>query len=290
VKLPGIPTFKKNMAAFLDRFGHLSDSGNDFSFMPWRETPDMVLGMVVNFLPAAEGSQDKIRFGDLKLRGIRRWLVGLLYRRARDFHLMREQISSYYTYGYGLFRYYYLALGSHLVRRDLIDDSSDVFYLQDTEIRQLLGNELPAMDARQVVTRHKIDIERFREIVLPSVIYGNDPPPILDPSLEKLVGVPTSIGHYTGRVTVVQGIRDFKKVKKGDVLVVPYSEVSWTPIFAKAGAVVAESGGLLSHSSIVAREYNIPAVVSVAGAMKLRDRILVTVNGHTGDILIHEHD
>jgi phosphohistidine swiveling domain-containing protein len=54
-----------------------------------------------------------------------------------------------------------------------------------------------------------------------------------------------------------------------------------------AGVVVSESGGLLSHSSIVAREYNIPAVVSAEGAMRLRDHTLVTVNGHTGEVIIH---
>jgi pyruvate,water dikinase len=88
----------------------------------------------------------------------------------------------------------------------------------------------------------------------------------------------------------VRGIQDFSKVKQGDVVVIPYSDVSWTPLFARAGAVVSESGGLLSHSSIVAREYNIPAVVSADGAMRLSDDTLVTVNGHTGEVVIHSVD
>ena len=70
---------------------------------------------------------------------------------------------------------------------------------------------------------------------------------------------------------MVRGLRDFDRVQPGDVLVIPYSDVGWTPLFARAGAVVAESGGMLSHSSIVAREYQIPAVVSVPGAMRLQD-------------------
>lgn len=290
IKIPGIPEFQKDVSAFLDQFGHLSDSGNDFSSIPWREAPDMVLDMIVDFVPVAENSHRKIRFEDLKLRGIKRWLIGLFYHRARVYHLIREQVSSYYTYGYGLFHYYYLALGSHLVRRGLIDDAIDIFYLHDAEIRQLVHDEKPAFDACQVIARHKADIDRFKDITLPAVIYGDDAPPVADSSLERLVGVPTSIGHYTGNVTVVRGVQDFKKVKKGDVLVIPYSEVSWTPLFAIAGAVVAESGGLLSHSSIVAREYDIPAVVSVGGAMRLRDQMLITVNGHTGEVLLHEDE
>lgn len=146
---------------------------------------------------------------------------------------------------------------------------------------------MPLMDYRAVAAHHKAEIERYRHIPLPPIIYGDEPPPVQDPSLEKLIGIPTSIGHYTGRVASVRGLQDFPKVKQGNVLVIPYSDVGWTPLFARAGAVVSESGGLLSHSSIVAREYNIPAVVSADGAMRLKDDTLVTVNGHTGEVIIH---
>jgi pyruvate,water dikinase len=105
---------------------------------------------------------------------------------------------------------------------------------------------------------------------------------------DSLDGIPTSRGQYTGRVKVLQGIEDFDKLQKGDVLVIPFSDVGWTPLFAKAGAVVAESGGILSHSSIIAREYSIPAVVSVPGACRLVDNTLVTVDGYHGEVILHE--
>jgi pyruvate,water dikinase len=89
-------------------------------------------------------------------------------------------------------------------------------------------------------------------------------------------------------VKVLTGLQDFDKLQEGDVLVIPYSDVGWTPLFAKAGAVVAESGGILSHSSIVAREYGIPAVVSVAGACRLGDGVCVTVDGYRGEIVVHD--
>ena len=65
---------------------------------------------------------------------------------------------------------------------------------------------------------------------------------------------------------------------------IPYSDVGWTPMLARAGAVVAESGGLLSHSSIVAREFGIPCVVSVAGAMRIPDGASIRVDGYTGTV------
>jgi hypothetical protein len=54
------------------------------------------------------------------------------------------------------------------------------------------------------------------------------------------------------------GLSEFEKLQKGDILIIPYSDVGWTPLFSKAGAVISESGGMLSHSSIIAREYHIP--------------------------------
>jgi len=102
-----------------------------------------------------------------------------------------------------------------------------------------------------------------------------------------LSGTPTSRGYYQGAARVVRGIKDFEKVQTGDVLIVPFSDVGWTPLFSRAGAVIAESGGMLSHSSIVAREYDIPAVVSVSGACQIADGKLVTVDGYRGEVTIH---
>lgn len=288
VEMPGITEFQQQVSDFIEQFGHLSDNGNDFSYIPWRETPDMALDLIVNFTPSVEDTSAKVGLDDLDLKGFARSRFMLFYRRAREFHLLRERIGAAYTFGYGLFRYYYLALGSIFVQRGLLDEPTNIFYLRENEIRQLAKGTKADIDAHQVVARHKADIERYTNITLPTVIYGDESPPITDASLEKLVGVPTSIGHYTGKVCVVRGIRDFNKVKQGDVLVIPYSEVGWTPLFARASAVVAESGGMLSHSSIIAREYNIPAVVSVAGATSLPDEALVTVNGHTGEVIIHQ--
>ncbi len=71
------------------------------------------------------------------------------------------------------------------------------------------------------------------------------------------------------------------------MLVIPYSDVGWTPLFAKAGGVIAESGGILSHSSIIAREYCIPAVVSVQHAFTLSDEMVVSIDGFKGEIVVH---
>jgi pyruvate,water dikinase len=122
----------------------------------------------------------------------------------------------------------------------------------------------------------------------PTLIYGDQPLPLDTPAEDTLRGTPVSGGRYVGPVRVVAGMRDFDKVRSGDVLVIPYSDAGWTPLFVKAGAVVAESGGMLSHSAIVAREYGIPGVVSVPGACRIQDDAVVTVDGYQGTVSFHE--
>jgi pyruvate,water dikinase len=129
-------------------------------------------------------------------------------------------------------------------------------------------------------------LESSRNLVVPSIIVGDQPPPMTQQTGNVLHGTPTSRGRYSGPACVIRGIYEFSKMRAGDVLVIPYSDAGWTPLFSTAGAVIAESGGILSHSSIVAREYNIPAVVSVSGACSLSDGVVVTVDGYSGEVLI----
>jgi len=288
LKLSDINEFQQEVEKFINRFGHLSDNGNDFSTTPWREDPDMVLGLIINSNLDLEEKIPKFQYKDIKLNPLRRLLINLFYQRVRTYSLLREYLSNCYTYIYGFFRNYYLAIGKHLTNKDIIDSPTDIFYLTDIEVRKLAQGINPEKNIRDEIAHHKQDIEKFRDITLPTVIYGDETPPIVDQSTEQLSGFSTSIGQHTGPVRVVRGIQDFEKVLKGDVLVIPYSDVGWTPLFARAGAIVAESGGLLSHSSIIAREYGIPAVVSVNGAMNLVDDMLVTVDGHKGLVIINK--
>ncbi len=275
---------KQDIDKFLREFGHLSDSGNDCSSIPWREVPDLIRRMIVQ-QKAVNNEQQSQRFKDLKLPWIHRILIGIVFRRTSRFAVDREKISSMYTYGYGQFRTCFLRLGEQLARQGVIDDREDVYYLYLSELSELVGNKQPSPQKALVSSRRQA-IEYYREAVLPEIILGNEQPPVMTIVKGALHGIPTSIGTYSGPARVVHGIEDFEKIQEGDVLIIPFADVGWTPLFAKAGAVVSESGGMLSHTSIVAREYRIPAVVSVAGACRLEDGSQITVNGYNGDVAL----
>jgi pyruvate,water dikinase len=100
-------------------------------------------------------------------------------------------------------------------------------------------------------------------------------------------GTPAGGGVATGAVRIVSGPSDFTRLREGEVLVCPYTNPSWTPLFQRAAAVVVDTGGLGSHAAIVAREYGIPAVMGTGtGTATLTDGLVVTVDGTTGRVVL----
>jgi pyruvate,water dikinase len=273
---------------FLDRFGHISASGNDFSVAPWHEMPDEVVLMALDHA-AMHGETSRLEWAVAEEQVSRpeRLLMRALRNRTREFVAHRENVSFTYTYGYGLFRRYYLEVGRRLVDRDLLAEPTDVMYLYNNEVRAALLGQPSDAPIRDLVDTRRREIESVEDLVMPEVIYGDDFVPARgDMATGVLTGIPTSRGHYRGILRVVRDTADFGKVEAGDVIAIPYSDVGWTPLFARAGAVVAAAGGMLSHSSIVAREYRIPCVVSVEGAMQLVDGATVTVDGYAGTVVL----
>jgi len=276
--------FDQDLEDFLTEFGHYSDSGNDCSSIPWRETPELIRQMIAQPM-MKKSTSSTLSFDDLSIPWQRRYLLKQIYRRSSRFAVHRETISSLYTFGYGQFRRCFMGLGNRLVAQNVIERSDDVFYLYWQELVDLI-HQPEKQSQKTKIEQRKQEIESSRDAVLPDMIFGLTPPPLTPVADGSLRGIPTSLGTYTGPARILRHLSDFETLNHGDVLVIPFSDVGWTPLFAKAGAVVAESGGILSHSSIVAREYNIPAVVSVTGACRIADGTILTVNGYTGDVLL----
>jgi pyruvate,water dikinase len=286
--IPNIGSFKESVKKFIEHFGHLSDSGNDFSCKPWREDPETIITMIVNYTHRPDKPIHKDTFKNLTLPPLKRLLLKPLFQGARNFRYYREAIGFLYAFGYGMMRPYFLALDNVFFRKGHFANQDDIFFLSFNEIKALLKDETLLHDYRKRIFQRKQEMKDYEDLSLPHIIYGNQQPPVIRKTTKNILsGIPTSKGVWEGKVKVVHGISDFYKLEDGDVLVIPFSDVGLTPLFSKAGAIVAESGGFLSHSSIIAREYEIPAVVSVPGACSIEDNTSVTVDGFKGKILIH---
>lgn len=102
-------------------------------------------------------------------------------------------------------------------------------------------------------------------------------------------GTPGSHGTVSGPARVIRGPGDFARVRPGDILVCPYTDPAWTPLLRTVAGVVTETGGVLSHAAIIARECRIPAVLGVGDATsRLRDGTMITIDGRHGTVATHD--
>ena len=210
---------------------------------------------------------------------------------AQRYAVLREQQARDLTLGWPLLRRCALLLGEKCAEDGVIDESADVFFLTHAELG---GRE----DLSDVVAARKRRWERQRRLAAPLAL-GTPPKAIrnlihgatetartrLVPSDAILVGDPASPGRATGRVRIVRGSEDFHRFEEGEVLVARLTAPAWTPLFDRAAAVVTDGGTLAAHASLVAREYDIPAVVATGSAtLRLRDGQVVTVDGGAGTV------
>lgn len=273
-------------------FGHFSDSGTDFSIPKWHENPEKVFSIILK-TEYSKSNQGMMSFQDLKnIRNISGSPFRRLYQKAGRFKVYREQISSLFILGHGLFRFLYLNVGKELKELGIVEETEDIFYLSRDEIERIL-QDLKSADfikTRSLIDSRKKEMELTSDYLLPSVIYGEDAPLLEVGKTRNHYGVGSSSGIFRGISRVIKGPDDFESVKGGEVLIIPFSDVSWTPILTLAGAIVSETGGLLSHCSIIAREMGIPALVSVENACAFGNGLTVTVDGSNGLLTIHDYE
>jgi pyruvate,water dikinase len=185
-----------------------------------------------------------------------------------------------------------LGFGRRLAGEGLLDAVDDVWLLERSELRTALTQ---ALDVRALVASRRDELERGR-------IEGAQPflgePPAgreREAALEKfygsagsaLAGAGASPGVAEGVARVVAGAEDFGRVRAGEILVTTTTTPAWTPLFPSLAALVTETGGILSHAAVVAREYRLPAVVGAAGALAvIRDGMRIRVDGTAGTVTL----
>jgi pyruvate,water dikinase len=132
----------------------------------------------------------------------------------------------------------------------------------------------PGTDLRALVAGRRALYERNLRLTPPAVVVGRfDPeafvPDAVDGGRKVFHGLGVSAGTATGRARVILRSDATERVRPGEILVAPFTDPGWTPYFLAAAGIVMDMGGMLSHGSIVAREYGIPAVVNVGPATQI---------------------
>lgn len=319
--------FARGFAEYLDEHGHVSlGISGTLGDATLAETPALVLAMIsgqvaTGYRPdAADHANARTRAATLAAAreaiasDLDRAQFERLLERATRAYPVREDNDPYTMFRpLAATRYAILEVGRRLTERSGLETASDVLFLTLDEALDALADP---SDHRALVDRRKgerlwakhhpgpasygeeqappsslsflpADARLPMEAILWSLdsIMAIGAAPAEDRSM--VTGVGASAGRYLGPVRVVMDETEFDKLQPGDVLVCPITSPPWSIVFPMVGALVTDSGGVLSHPAIIAREYRVPAVVATGNAtQRLRDGQVVTVDGTEGRVLV----
>jgi phosphohistidine swiveling domain-containing protein len=237
-----------------------------------------------------------------RLKGLRLRLFGKLIAPAQRYAPLREDGLADIGFAYPLLRQMLRELGRRFAEGGMIEKPDDIFWLKQDEVEQAASrlDRAETLSCLSATIPQRKAIWRAAKRVAPPMslpqlkFLGMDIQKIKTARSrgregDTLKGVAASPGKVTAPASVLHGPAEFGQMKAGDVLVAAITTPAWTPLFARAAAIVTDVGGPLSHGSIVAREYGIPAVLGTGAATRrIRSGQMITVDGSAGVVTLSE--
>jgi pyruvate,water dikinase len=297
--------FLRAFDSYLGDYGHRAVGESDVMSPRLADNPESILAIVRTHLTSASPSQksillrqDNARTAALARikrrigRRYHRWIIFMwCYRRLCRFFSLREANRHHLMYYSAAIRTLLTRLGELLVERGLLHQVDDIFFLTINDHADLLAGS--TRDWKAVIKARRTERERNSAVQVPDTIRDwettSEQTVISDKSEGNglLSGTPISVGTVAGPVRLIRSVADWGKVVPGEILVVPVIDPGLAPLFGLAGGLIAEMGGTLSHGAIIAREYGLPTIANVEGAMaRLADGQSITIDAGSGTICI----
>jgi len=298
-------TFLRTFDRYLEDYGHRAVGESDVMAPRLADNPESILAIVRAQLISAAPSQETIRLRQDETRAaaldqikrqigwrLDRWFIfAWCYRRLGRFFALREANRHHLMYYSTAIRTLLVRLGELLVERDQLNQRDDIFFLTINDRTNLLTES--TRDWKAEIRARRTEHEHNAKIEVPDTVYdwetASEQTVTCDKSEENgiLSGMPISVGTVAGPVRTIRSTADWDKVRSGEILVVSVIDPGLAPLFGLAGGLIAEMGGTLSHGAIIAREYGLPTIANVAGAMtRLADEMRVTMDAGSGTIRI----
>lgn len=304
--------WRDRFIAHLDQYGH-SIYDLDFAKPIPADDPTPVLETLKLFVrdegrdphkrqrELVERREAAIKVALDRIRGFRRWIFKKTLGWAQTFTRVREDSIFDIGLGYPRLRRMLVALGRRMAEAGAIDAPDGIYWLTRDELDVVATR----LDSNEPLDNYQ-DVVAMRRAIWHAEKRVTPPPQL--PGRERIMGVKTDIyvpvsedeqtettlkgigaspGTVTAPACVLHGPDDFDQMRPGDILVADITTPAWTPLFAMASGVVTNIGGPLSHGSIVAREYGIPAVLGTGVATKrIQSGQVITVDGDAGQVLL----
>lgn len=287
--------FRAAFSELLAQFGERADFETDLGQPRYIEAPAQLLRGVRQYVLSGEvaGKPALMGWASLSEGGLpwRRWLARPFVALLRRQLVLREALNAARASALAAARRWDLALGESWVQQGWLHEASDIFWLTVEEIEQtLVAGEPLGLKLPTTVRARRETYATYAETPLPftllesqifSIVPGQGL--ISDSSTEVLTGLPISPGQVRGQVRVPASPDAFHPGDEAVILVLPSTDPTWLPLLHRAAGLIVEMGGLLSHGSVIAREYGIPGVANIPHATsRFHDGDLVLLDGSTG--------
>jgi pyruvate,water dikinase len=307
--LPDSAGFLEKFQNFLNRYGHRGIKEIELRSPRWREDPIPVLGMIRNYVLAqdtgakqdtqAEKKRDALLDriqNDLKKLPFERvfpWrnlLIRWLCSHVRYYSKLRENSRFYHIMAADEGRKKILHIEKDLLEHGLLRCREDIFFLTLDEVRRLQKRKWGWRDVEDRVRERRLEHERLSKRIPPRTIgieTDDSESGLLKEETEThcLKGQAGSPGICEGIARVILDPAIDAGLKPGEILIAPYTDPAWTPLFLTAAGAVVEVGSYLSHAGTVAREYGMPCVVDVAGCTtRIPTGTRIRVDGYRGRV------
>jgi len=295
---------------FMKQYGMRCPGEIDITRPRWRDDPGTLLPSIDSHMRSMQPGEHRAKFaqgaaeaeaaGCELLERLRRkplgWfkaqLMGRLLRAFRALMALREHPKYLMMQNFGIIREALLAEGTLLVEAGVLAHADDVFFFSLDELLTLTQGERPQA-LPLLLSQRKEELARFRTLTPPrlmtsvgEIITGRRK--VTDAPVGALLGTPVSAGVVEGIARIVMRPEE-AKLNKGEIMIAPFTDPGWTPLFHSAVGLVMEVGGLMTHGAVVAREYGIPAVVGIDGATQfIRDGDRIRLDGTRGYVLVLE--
>lgn len=297
-ELPEYSPFKKAFCEFIKEYGHRTVYELDIINPRWNEDQTYLLSIIQSTMNTADIS--KLRKEQKEKKELA-WLeikdkvpvsehssIRKLVKECQVGAMVREKTKSVLAEVMEAYRIIAKEVGCRFYERDIIKELNDVFFCTWSELFSVLSGEWNGIGLQALIDLRKDWKRQMMLLAPPDVILGEVPTfekQVVLASSNYLTGVPVAAGKASGLARIIGHPDEGVRLQPGEVMVAPSTDPGWTPLFLKAGAVVMETGGFLSHGAIVAREYGIPAVVNIPGVMGIiKDGQTITVDGNNGKI------
>lgn len=279
---------------FLRDFGHRGPAEFDIASPNWREEHDLIFSLITTAKDCNEYHIDRKTVINDMLRVSKpyeRFILKKLLPRIEVFSSLRENGKHVYLKAMAKIKDQLMIIEKILMNQGYVTKRRDIFFLTLRDLEDILARRCEKADILTRIRKRKDEWEMYRRAEPPDIIYESGER-ISAPITESAVlsGEPLSYGKIKARARIIKDFNDSSRLKEGEILVTHHADPGWTPLFTVASGVIIETGGVICHAAMVARELGIPAVVIRGATTLIPEGKVVELDADEGTVKIMTND